>query len=88
MEIDQRAVAFLQQKLPSLRVLHMDILDADWKSLAEERGGTLSVIGNLPFYITSQIMFSLADAHTSISKAVFTMQYEVHHFSLILTLSC
>ena len=61
-EIDQRAVAFLKEKIPALQVIHMDVLDCQWANMAEERGGSLSVIGNLPFYITSQILFSLADS--------------------------
>jgi len=52
----------------------MDVLRCDWADMARERGGPLSVIGNLPFYITSQILFSLADCHTSVTKAVVTMQ--------------
>lgn len=76
-EIDQRAVAFLTEKLPSLKVIHMDVLKCDWAKMADERGGRLSIIGNLPFYITSQILFSLADSWKAIDKAVVTMQYEV-----------
>ncbi|KAL3810284.1 hypothetical protein ACHAXA_008652 [Cyclostephanos tholiformis] len=39
----------------------------------------LSIIGNLPYYITSQILFALADAsHSdSVKSATVTMQYEV-----------
>ena len=76
-EIDQRAVAFLDEKLPSLNVINMDVLDCDWTTMARERGGRLSVIGNLPFYITSQILFSLADHWKAVDTAVVTMQYEV-----------
>ena len=76
-EIDQRAVSFLREKLPGLKVLHKDVLACNWADMAHERGGAISIIGNLPFYITSQILFSLADCHTSVSKAVVTMQYEV-----------
>ena len=38
-EIDQRAVAFLDEKLPSLNVINMDVLDCDWTTMARERGG-------------------------------------------------
>ena len=31
----------------------------------------------MPFYITSQILFSLADSSKAVDKAVVTMQYEV-----------
>jgi len=54
-EIDQRAVKFLSEKLPALSVLEMDVLEADWAALARERGGPVSVIANLPYYIVSQV---------------------------------
>jgi 16S rRNA A1518/A1519 N6-dimethyltransferase RsmA/KsgA/DIM1 with predicted DNA glycosylase/AP lyase activity len=82
-EIDQRAVAFLGEKIPGLNVVNMDVLECDWPTMAKERGGPLSIIGNLPFYITSQILFSLADSHKAISKAVVTMQYEVESLQFI-----
>ncbi len=37
----------------------------------------LQVIGNLPFNITSQILFSLCDHYRSVRSAVVTMQLEV-----------
>jgi 16S rRNA (adenine1518-N6/adenine1519-N6)-dimethyltransferase len=76
-EIDQRAVAFLREKLPELHVTHQDVLHTDWAALAQQRGGPLNLIGNLPYYITSQILFSLADRHESVQSGVFTTQLEV-----------
>ena len=51
----------------------------DWPELAMEKGGPLNVIGNLPFYITSQILFSFTDNYKAIEKAVVTAQYEVFY---------
>ena len=76
-ELDQRAVAFLKTKLPGLDVVRQDVLETDWSAMAADRGGKLSVIANLPYYITSQVLFSLADNHHAIDKAVVTMQLEV-----------
>lgn len=76
-ELDQRAVAFLADKLPGLAVRHQDVLKVDWPALARDKGGPISVIANLPYYIVSQVLFSFADAHQSISQAVVTMQLEV-----------
>jgi 16S rRNA (adenine1518-N6/adenine1519-N6)-dimethyltransferase len=76
-EIDQRAVAFLGEKLPDLKVLHQDVLQVDWPQMAADRRGKLSVVANLPYYITSQVLFSLADAYLAIDVAVVTMQLEV-----------
>eukprot|EP00584_Thalassiosira_punctigera_P000114 CAMPEP_0172533024 /NCGR_PEP_ID=MMETSP1067-20121228/5864_1 /TAXON_ID=265564 ORGANISM="Thalassiosira punctigera, Strain Tpunct2005C2" /NCGR_SAMPLE_ID=MMETSP1067 /ASSEMBLY_ACC=CAM_ASM_000444 /LENGTH=461 /DNA_ID=CAMNT_0013317609 /DNA_START=71 /DNA_END=1456 /DNA_ORIENTATION=+ len=78
-EIDDRSVELLNDKHPTLRVRHEDVLQVDYPALADEEGGPLSIIGNLPYYITSQILFALADAsHTdSVRSATVTMQWEV-----------
>ena len=78
-EIDDRAVELLGDKHPALRVTHQDVLQVDYPIIAQEEGGPLSIIGNLPYYITSQILFALADAshNDSIRSATVTMQYEV-----------
>lgn len=78
-EIDDRSVELLSDKHPTLRVRHQDVLQVDYPALAEDEGGPLSIIGNLPYYITSQILFALADAsHTdAVRSATVTMQWEV-----------
>jgi len=76
-ELDQRAIAFLTDKLPGLNVIHQDVLQVDWPALANEKGGPIRVIANLPYYIVSQVLFSFADSHKAIEKAVVTMQLEV-----------
>lgn len=45
--------------------------------MAAERNGRVNIIANLPYYITSQVLFALADSHLAINKAVVTMQWEV-----------
>lgn len=76
-ELDQRAIAFLTDKLPGLNVIHQDVLQVDWPALANKKGGPIRVIANLPYYIVSQVLFSFADSHKAIEKAVVTMQLEV-----------
>jgi len=78
-EIDDRSVELLGGKHPMLRVSHQDVLQVDYPALANDEGGPLSIIGNLPYYITSQILFALADAsHSdSVRSATVTMQWEV-----------
>ena len=61
-EIDQRAVDHLRETFPSLSVEHGDVLETDWKNLSQKLGAPLSVIGNLPYNIVSQILFSLLEA--------------------------
>ncbi len=76
-EVDERAVVHLREALPGLDVRHQDVLDADWAALAEEKGGKLWIVGNLPYYITSPILFSLLDARAHLRRAVVMMQKEV-----------
>ena len=76
-EIDQRSVGFLRDKLPELNVIHKDVLEFDWAQLAADKGGKINVVANLPYHITSQVLFSLADNYKAIEKAVVTMQWEV-----------
>lgn len=78
-EIDERAISVLHEKHPKLRVKHEDVLQIDYPQMADELGHPLNVIGNLPYYITSQILFALADASHfgAISTATVTMQWEV-----------
>ncbi|EKX51492.1 hypothetical protein GUITHDRAFT_65961 [Guillardia theta CCMP2712] len=78
-EIDQRSVQYLSGQLPELSVIHSSVLDVDWKELSANRaaGDQISVIGNLPYYIVSQILFSILDAAPHIRRAVLTMQWEV-----------
>ena len=78
-EIDERSIGILNQKHPNLQVTHADILQVDYPALAKQEGQALVVIGNLPYYITSQILFALADASHSgaVDTATVTMQWEV-----------
>lgn len=88
-EIDPRSVALLREKHPLLQVDHADVLQIQYTDIlknrrqqvihVQENPPTLSVIGNLPYYITSQILFALADAshHGTIRSATVTMQWEV-----------
>ncbi|EME30703.1 Ribosomal RNA small subunit methyltransferase A [Galdieria sulphuraria] len=76
-EIDTRAVDHLHSKFPQLKVLHQDVLCTDWKALAQSLGGPLAVIGNLPYNITTPILFSLIKNSCHVDHAILTMQLEV-----------
>lgn len=75
-EIDQRAVALLRDKFPELQVHHQDILKMDWKQWSAGKQKTI-VVGNLPYNITSPILFSLLSARHLLNSAVLMMQKEV-----------
>lgn len=54
-----------------------DILALDISALARERGGKLAVVGNLPYYITSDILLHLLAHHDALDRAVLMVQREV-----------
>lgn len=68
-EVDAEAVAHLHAAHPALDLRHQDVLDVDWAALAAERGGPLWVVGNLPYYLTSPILFGLLDSLPRFSGA-------------------
>ena len=86
-EIDERAVDVLRERFPDLDVREQDMLTFDWAALADEKGGphhegmarkgSLHVISNTPYNLTSQLLFALLDAREHVAEAVLTMQKEV-----------
>jgi hypothetical protein len=78
-EVDPRSVELLREKHSSLTVHHADVLQVDYPEMAAAQGQPLVVVGNLPYYITSQILFALADASHfgAVDCATVTMQWEV-----------
>lgn len=75
-ELDQRAIGVLQEKYPALRLHHQNILDVDWEAFSISKEKT-HVVGNLPYYITSPILFELLAARHLLAGAVLMMQKEV-----------
>lgn len=77
LEIDERAVEVLRERVPNADVREEDVRETDWSVLADETGGPLFVISNTPYYLTSPILFSLLEQRVHIAEAVLTMQREV-----------
>jgi 16S rRNA (adenine1518-N6/adenine1519-N6)-dimethyltransferase len=75
-ELDQRAVEVLEQKFPDLDIHHQNVLDLNWQELSTGKERT-HVVGNLPYYITSQILFALLENRAVLSGALLMMQKEV-----------
>lgn len=78
-EIDPRSIEILKDRYPDLSVLHKDVLQVNYPELSQEKKQPLVIIGNLPYYISSQILFALADASHfgAVDMATVTMQWEV-----------
>ncbi len=81
-DLDPRAVesvsGLVAQSDGRLTVQHGDVLQVNLDTLfADVPFGNRLVIGNIPYAITSEILFWLFDARTSLSRAVIMMQKEV-----------
>jgi len=78
-EVDERAVALLVEEIHDDRfeVRSEDILKSDIAALKDEFGAKIKVIGNIPYYITSPILFKLIDDREHITDATLLIQLEV-----------
>ena len=61
----------------NVRIIEADVLNVDLASLALEAGQPLTVFGNLPYNISSQIIIRLITARRHISRAVLMFQKEL-----------
>ncbi len=78
-ELDPAMAAHLRAEYPADRVtvVEQDVLTFDFAAAAAAAGKPLLVAGNLPYYITSPILFKLAASHAAIERAVLMVQREV-----------
>ncbi|HLA69411.1 MAG TPA: 16S rRNA (adenine(1518)-N(6)/adenine(1519)-N(6))-dimethyltransferase RsmA [Bacteroidota bacterium] len=77
-EIDSRAVEVLRERFGSdLEIIQKDILEVDPAILKEKYGKRIRVVGNIPYYITSEILFWMIDNRTAFEDAVVMMQLDV-----------
>jgi 16S rRNA (adenine1518-N6/adenine1519-N6)-dimethyltransferase len=79
-EIDRDLAAALPSRLPSVRVVRADFLDVDLPALLREEHLPVRVVGNLPYNVSSPILFKLlhdADDGRLLSDATLMLQKEV-----------
>ena len=60
-----------------LAVIESDVLKVDFSQLAKDRGAKLRVVGNLPYNISTPILFHLLDCVDVIEDQHFMLQKEV-----------
>jgi len=79
MDIDRRVIERLGGAYPgaAVEIVHQDILTADFAHLARSAGGPVRVIGNIPYNITTPILFHLLDNREGVRDALIMMQREV-----------
>lgn len=75
-EKDDRAIALLAQKFPTLELHHADILEAD-KSALGLTNGEYALVANIPYYITGAILESFLEYAPRPNRMVLLVQKEV-----------
>ncbi len=76
-EIDERWISLLKKNFADkIEILHQDFLRVELNRFAEA-GWPFKIVGNVPYHITSPILFHLIDYFESINLAVLMMQKEV-----------
>jgi len=80
-EKDTKLIPFLTEKsLPNLSVIQGDILRLDWEKLLapyQPWKGPVKLAGNLPYSISSPLLFRVLEKRTLFSLIVFLLQREV-----------
>ena len=79
-EIDRDLAAILREEFAghSGFTLHeADALELNYTELAQARGGKLRVVGNLPYNISTPLLFHLLDHRTAIQDLHIMLQREV-----------
>ena len=81
LEIDRDLVAYWnQENLQGLNVIEGDALKFDfleWANTRPDNSGLCKVVGNLPYNISSPLLFHLVSAAHAIDEQVFMLQAEV-----------
>ena len=77
-EKDGRLAEFLKGRFaanPNVEVLHGDALQYDLRQLFPH--GPTKVLGNLPYYVSSQVLFAFTADPSPVGRLVFTLQKEM-----------
>ncbi|MGZ5487925.1 MAG: 16S rRNA (adenine(1518)-N(6)/adenine(1519)-N(6))-dimethyltransferase RsmA [Candidatus Aminicenantales bacterium] len=78
-EKDERLIPGLREKMPAnVEVLHGDILRTDLRQVSKTAGApALRLVGNIPYSISSPLLFRVLDERGILSDCVFLLQKEV-----------
>jgi len=79
-EIDERLVAILKQKVenyPNVEVIRSDILKVDFKHLFKKEALPIKVVANLPYQISTPLLFRFIESKETFSDLFLMLQKEV-----------
>jgi 16S rRNA (adenine1518-N6/adenine1519-N6)-dimethyltransferase len=76
-ELDRDLAARLRERGAGLTVVEADVLTVDFGTLANEMAKPLRLVGNLPYNISTPILFHLLDFASLVADQHFMLQKEV-----------
>ena len=76
-EIDTRVIENLQSKFPELQLIQKDFLKVDISTIIDSNKKRIRVIGNIPYNLTSSIIFKVIRNADLIEDAILMVQNEV-----------
>lgn len=74
-EKDGKLADYLRAQFPRLEIIHGDASEFDTRELFSR--GPVKVVGNLPYYVSSQILIGWTDEPSPVGRLVFTLQKEL-----------
>lgn len=74
-EIDTRAIELLKVKFPSLQIIEGDFMEVNIREVAGSN--KIRVIGNIPYNITTPIIFKLLEERDVVKDVMLMVQLEV-----------
>jgi 16S rRNA (adenine1518-N6/adenine1519-N6)-dimethyltransferase len=79
LEKDERLIPGLRESMPAnVEVVHSDVLKADFRAVLKKTGiPALRLVGNVPFSISSPLLFRVLDERELLADCVFLLQKEV-----------
>jgi 16S rRNA (adenine1518-N6/adenine1519-N6)-dimethyltransferase len=78
-EKDERLISGLRERMPpNVEVVHGDILRVDLREILGKAGApALRLVGNVPYSISSALLFRVLDDRAALSDCAFLLQKEV-----------
>ena len=79
-EIDKKLVEILKEKVadcPNVEIIRKDIMEVDFNDLGERGGQPLKVVANLPYQISTPLLFRFIESRSVFASLTLMLQKEV-----------